>query len=73
MVKDVAKLPMAPLERLLKEQGAHRVSKSALSEFAGVLEEIGSELASEAVRLAKHAGRKTVHASDVRLARRRGF
>ncbi len=66
-------LPLAPMERILKKAGANRVSKEACVEFASVLEEIAFELAAETGSLAKHAGRKTVLAKDVKLAKRKGF
>lgn len=69
----MSELPLAPVERLIRKQGASRVSKSAVEEFTVVLEDIISDLAAEAATLAKHAGRKTVQAEDVRLARRKGF
>ena len=40
-------------------------SKAALK---AVLEDIGEEIASNAVKLAAHAGRKTVKAGDIKLA-----
>ena len=66
-------LPLAPVERILRKQGAKRVSKSGVEEFAKVLEDVTADLASEAAALAKHAGRKTVIAEDVKLAKRKGF
>jgi histone H3/H4 len=64
-------LPLAPFERILKKAGAKRVSYGAMAEFAKVMEERLMLIASEAVALAKHAGRKTVIDEDVRAARRR--
>lgn len=69
----MGELPLAPIERILKKAGAGRVSKKAAKEFASVLEDIASELAAECAALAKHAGRKTVMAKDVRLAKKKGF
>ncbi len=40
----------------------------AVEEMRKSLEEIGIKIAQQAVELAMHAGRKTVKASDVRLA-----
>lgn len=69
----MSELPLAPVERLIRSQGAKRVSEESVKAFAEVLEEIAGDLAAESTALAKHAGRKTVKADDVRLARRKGF
>jgi len=64
-------LPKAPFERVLKKAGAKRVSQEALDEFAKVMEDQLYVIAKEAAALAKHAGRKTILAEDIRLARRK--
>ena len=64
-------MPLAPFERILKKAGAKRVSHEAMRELSKIMEERLLLVASEAVVLAKHAGRKTVIDEDVRAARRR--
>ena len=59
---------MAAVYRLIKKGGAERVSDEAAEELRLILEEIAVKIAQQAVELATHAGRKTVRASDIRLA-----
>jgi histone H3/H4 len=64
-------LPQTPFERILKKAGAKRVSQEALEEFSKVMEDKLMKIASEAALFAKHAGRKTTIAEDIRMARRK--
>ncbi|MBW6451222.1 MAG: histone family protein [DPANN group archaeon] len=66
----MSEIPTAPMERLLRNAGAKRVSNDAAKHFAQVLEDICLDIAKEAVKLSKHAGRKTVKAKDIKLAKR---
>lgn len=63
-------LPISAVERLIRSVGAERVSKSAAKELALILEKMGGELATKAIALAKHAGRKTITEEDIKLAER---
>ncbi len=54
----------------MKQSGAGRVSEDAKESLRTVLEEIGESISEEAVKLAQHAGRKTVKAEDIKLASR---
>lgn len=65
-------LPLAPFERILKESEKHiRVSDAATQAFVEVVEEFSKELAREIAELARHAGRKTIKAEDVKMAVKR--
>ncbi|MFH1511546.1 MAG: histone [Candidatus Woesearchaeota archaeon] len=63
-------IPKAPLARILLNAGAKRVSQGALDAFADVLHVRTDEIATHSTRIAKHAGRKTVHEEDIKLAAR---
>jgi histone H3/H4 len=56
------------VKKLLKEAGAQRVSDGAARKFQETLNKIAYDAASKAAKLSKHAKRKTVEESDVRLA-----
>ena len=64
----MAELPVTPVGRIIKNAGAQRISEDAKYSLAKELEEMGERLSIEAIKLAKHAGRKTVKASDIELA-----
>ena len=61
-------LPLAAMEKLLKKAGAERVSDRAKEALKNVLEDMAEDIATQAVKLALHAGRKTIKAGDVKLA-----
>lgn len=62
-------LPLAAMEKLLKKCGADRVSDESKAALRDALEEVGDNIGKQAIRLAKHAGRKTVKSDDIKLAR----
>lgn len=61
-------LPLAAMEKLLKQGGAERVSDKAKVALKNALEEIAHEIAVKSIKLAVHAGRKTVKSEDIKLA-----
>ena len=63
-------IPSATAEKILKKTNM-RISKDAVKEFAELLEEITTDIASEAVAIAKSKRRKTVKLEDVIQAKRK--
>jgi histone H3/H4 len=61
-------IPLAAMEKILKHAGAERVADDAKAALKEVIEDIADEIASSAIKLAGHAGRKTVKANDIKLA-----
>lgn len=63
-------IPLAAAEKILKKTKM-RVSKDAVKEFANLLEETATDVASEAVAIAKSKRRATVKLEDVCQAKRK--
>jgi DNA-binding protein len=68
MARKVGIIPKAPAGRILMNMGAKRVSAEAIETFVQVITDIAEDIGEQAVRIAKHSGRKTVQEGDVRLA-----
>ncbi|OYT42498.1 MAG: histone [Candidatus Altiarchaeales archaeon ex4484_43] len=67
----MADIPLAPIERIIRRAGGGiRVSEDATRELRELLEEMAEQISERAAKLAKHAGRKTVNAEDIKLARK---
>ncbi len=67
-VPDAASLPIAPVDRIarLDIDDRYRVGEGARVALAARLEEAAADVAAGAATLARHAGRRTVQAEDVR-------
>jgi len=61
-------LPLAAMEKILKNNGAARVSADAKDALRIALEDEAKKVAEKANQIAKHAGRTTVKEEDIRLA-----
>jgi histone H3/H4 len=57
-----------PLRRLMKTSGAGVVADNAIDTLADQLEKKAREITDVAIKIAEHAGRKTVTAEDIKLA-----
>ncbi|MGO9386911.1 MAG: histone family protein [Methanobacterium sp.] len=64
----MGELPIAPIGRIIKNAGGQRISQGAENALEKVLEQWGEKVSRQAVKLAKHAGRKTIKAADIELA-----
>lgn len=64
----MTELQLAPTRRIMKNAGAQRISDEAVRCLNEVLESEGSSIATKASKLAAHAGRQTIMASDIKLA-----
>lgn len=61
-------LPLAAMEKILKQCGADRVSDKAKVAMKNAIEEVAEEIGTRAVQYTKHAGRTTVKDRDIKLA-----
>jgi histone H3/H4 len=67
-VKNMVKFADSQIEKLIRDAGAARVSADAVTRFNDLVTEKCITIARYAVEIARHNGRKTVKASDVKLA-----
>lgn len=56
------------IKKILKEAGAGRISSDASAEMQKHINRMAFSIAQKAVQLSKHAKRKTIDISDIRLA-----
>jgi histone H3/H4 len=56
---------MTPFEKIAKKAGAGRISKEALEEIRDIMTERAESISEQAVRISRHAGRKTVMKEDI--------
>ena len=68
MQRKTSIISKAPVTRVLIKAGAKRVSDSAAKALSEVIKEKSLEIATRAVELANHAGRKTILEEDIKLA-----
>ena len=57
MGRNVTIIPKAPVARIIFNAGGKRVSADAAETFTEILSEIAEEIATQAVKIAKHSGR----------------
>ncbi|MBD3164678.1 histone [Candidatus Woesearchaeota archaeon] len=63
-------IPKAPLAKIMQKSGAKRVSDKAAEALANYLINYAGRISERAVRIARHSGRKTVQAGDIKVAER---
>ncbi len=68
MVKRKSIISASSMEKLLKKAGAERVSDCAKECLAEYLEKEIIKIGEKALRLAQHAGRKTIKSVDIKEA-----
>lgn len=62
-------LALAGMEKLLKKAGAERVADNAKEALREVLEEYAEKIGEKSIKFARHSGRKTIKAEDIKLAK----
>ncbi len=68
MARNTSIIPKAPCARILSDQGAPRVSEESMAVFSEIIEHMAEEIAARAVKIARHSGRKTILAGDIKIA-----
>jgi DNA-binding protein len=61
-------IPLAAMEKIMKNAGVDRVADDAKVALKEVIEEKARQISERAAKFALHAGRKTIKAEDIQLA-----
>lgn len=61
-------IPLASIEKIIQKAGAERVSDAAKEEMKRIIEENIFKISQRAIKLAEHAGRKTIKKEDIQLS-----
>ena len=61
-------IPKASVARIILKSGAKRVSQDAVDELTEYLMETALKISKRANDISRHAGRKTIHEGDIKLA-----
>lgn len=61
-------IPRAPLERIMRNAGADRVSEDAIEVLKDAAEDVAEDIAEDAVNKSREEDRDTVKRVDIRLA-----
>ncbi len=61
-------IPKAPVAKVMQNAGAKRVSDDATEAMVQFLMDYSLTVSERAVRIARHSGRKTVKAGDIKVA-----
>ena len=64
----MSEIPAAPMERILRNNGAERVSFEAAKYFSEELEFIANNIAEDAINISNYSGRKTINKSDIEFS-----
>lgn len=63
----MTEIPKAPITRIVKSEGAERISKDAEEKIVEAVEAYTKKLATAVIDMAKHADRKTIQVDDVEV------
>ncbi|MCK5176918.1 MAG: NFYB/HAP3 family transcription factor subunit [Candidatus Aenigmarchaeota archaeon] len=64
----MSEIPAAPMDRILRNKGAERVSFEAAKHFSEELEYLANSIAEDAINICNYSGRKTINKSDIEFA-----
>ncbi|MCK5177555.1 MAG: NFYB/HAP3 family transcription factor subunit [Candidatus Aenigmarchaeota archaeon] len=64
----MSEIPAAPMDRILRNRGAERVSFESAKTLSEELEYIANNIADDAINICNYAGRKTITKKDIEFA-----